>query len=379
MSCGLCVLFWCCVFAVQYPYVIYPIALCGLNRLLGRRQLIPPSAFEPTISVICPIYNESSVIEDKLRNVLDSEYTRKHLEVIVIGDGCTDDSLEIASRIDTSRVQVIALPRAGKAAALNEGIARASGELVVFTDVGIRTAPGALRALVGHFADPNIGCVSGEDRVHGATGEGLYGRLELMIRRQESRFYSIAGASGCLYAVRRSEIRPFLAGMAPDFASVLEVVKAGKRAICEPLACGYMFSAASNKGEFARKRRTFLRGMTALFANASLLSPFRRPAFSFILISHKVLRWMSPIALVGALLSAYLLRDQAIYRGALYVQLTFYALAVLGLLLPIAAARWLPVRVCSFFLLVNAAVAAALSQWMAGVRQEVWQPTRRMA
>jgi hypothetical protein len=377
MSCGLCLLFWCSLFVIAYPYVIYPLLLIVLNGFLERRLPAPDRSFEPSITVICPIHNEAGSIAGKIENLLGLEYPPQLLEILIVGDGCTDESLSIARRAGGSRVKAIDLPRAGKAAALNAGLNLASGDVVVFTDAGIHTGSDTLRALAGHFANPAVGCVSGEDRIRDGSGEGLYGRLELRLRREEARLCSIAGASGCLYAARRLECKPFKAGMAPDFLSVLEVVRAGKRALCEPMAHGYMSATSSPRGEFARKKRTILRGMTALFANAALLSPFKFPAFSFILVSHKVLRWLAPLALVGALIASMQLRDHFPYRLALQAQVVMYVLAFLGLAAPGLSARWFPIRICAFFVLVNAAAAAAFTLWMLGVRQEVWEPTRR--
>ena len=160
--------------------------------------------------------------------------------------------------------------------------------------------------------------------------------------------------------------RPFRPGMAPDFLSVLDTVRAGYRAVCEPAARGFMTATKSQAIEFARKTRTFLRGVTALFGNAALLNPFRNPVFSFILVSHKLLRWLAPLALVGCLISAILLRDLPFYRTALYLQLLLFALAVAGLALPRVAASSSIIRLCAFFLLVNVAAAKALFLWLGG-------------
>lgn len=373
-------LFWICLFAIAYPYAIYPFLLVVGNRVMRRRLPKPDPAFQPTATIICPVHNEAGRIAAKVENLLALDYPRDRLEMLIIGDGCTDESLAIAERAGGGQVTVVALPlRAGKAAALNAGLARARGDIIVFTDAGIRTESGALRALAGHFSNPEIGCVSGEDRVEGGGSEGLYGRLELLLRREEARLHSIAGASGCLYAQRRALCRPFRAGMAPDFLSVLDTVRAGYRAVCEPAARGMMSATASQGVEFARKARTFLRGMTALFGNAALINPLRYPAFSFILISHKLLRWLAPMALIGCLVTAALLRDQLMYRTVLQLQLLLYALALVGLALPRLAASSVIVRLCAFFLLVNLAATKALTLWLLGVRQEVWEPTRRPA
>ena len=220
------VVFWISLFAVVYPYAIYPALLVAWNRLAGRRPLVPDLAHRPSVSVILPVHNEARRIEAKMTNLLELDYPPDRLQLIVVGDGCTDDTLERAARAGGPRVSVRPLPtRAGKAAALNAGLERATGEIVVFTDAGILLDRGALASLVGHFSDPAVGCVSGEDYVEGGGSEGLYGRMELFVRREEARLHSIAGASGCFYGMRRALCRPFRPGMAPDFLSVLDTVR----------------------------------------------------------------------------------------------------------------------------------------------------------
>jgi glycosyltransferase involved in cell wall biosynthesis len=371
-------LFWVSLFALLYPYALYPAALVAWNRLARRRLPEPDPTHRPAVTVILPVHNEAPRIEAKIANMLALDYPRDRLQVVVIGDGCTDDTLERAERAGQGTVTAFALPaRAGKAAALNAGLERATGEIVVFTDAGILLDRGALASLVGHFNDPVVGCVSGEDYVEGGGNEGLYGRMELMIRREEARRHSIAGASGCFYGMRRSLCRPFRAGMAPDFLSVLDTVRSGHRALCEPAARGAMTATKSQRAEFSRKARTFLRGLTALFGNAALLNPLRYPEFAFILWSHKLLRWLGPVSMLACLVAAFVLREQPLYAVMLYGQLAFYAMAAAALAWPDVAGRVVLARLSGFFLLVNLAAGKALMLWLAGVRQELWEPTRR--
>jgi hypothetical protein len=140
-----------------------------------------------------------------------------------------------------------------------------------------------------------------------------------------------------------------------------------------------MTAASSAGAEFNRKTRTFLRGITALLGNAALLNPFRHPAFSFILVSHKLMRWLAPLPLAACIGAAFLLRAEPLYAAAFYGQLALYALAGLGLQSPAIARRSPLIRLAAFFVLVNGATAKALAQWFAGIRQEVWEPTRRPA
>jgi hypothetical protein len=201
--------------------------------------------------------------------------------------------------------------------------------------------------------------------------------LELLLRREEARLHSIAGASGCFYGMRRALCRPFRPGMAPDFLSVLDTVRSGHRALCEPAARGSMTATQSQRAEFSRKSRTFLRGLTALFGNAALLNPVRYPAFAFILWSHKLVRWLGPVSLALCLTSAFMLREQPVYAAMFYAQLVFYALALAALVWPGSVGRFTLARLSAFFLLVNVAAGQALLLWLAGVRQELWEPTRR--
>jgi glycosyltransferase involved in cell wall biosynthesis len=328
--------------------------------------------------VILPVHNEGRRIESKMRNLLELDYPLYRMQLIVIGDGCTDDTLERAARAGGSRVIAHPLPaRAGKAAALNAGLERATGEILVFTDAGILLDRGALASLVGHFQDPVVGCVSGEDYVEGGASEGLYGRMELFVRREEARLHSIAGASGCFYGMRRALCPPFRTGMAPDFLSVLETVRSGHRAVCEPAARGFMAATNSQRAEFSRKARTFLRGLTALFGNADLLNPARYPAFAFVLWSHKLMRWLGPLSLLLCLASAFVLREQPVYAVLFWGQILFYTLALAALAWPRTIGPFAPARISGYFLLVNAAAGLALLQWLSGRRQELWDPTRR--
>ena len=370
--------FWISVLAIAYPYAIYPALLVLINRLAGRKAPAGDAALRPTLTMILPVHNEARRVEAKMRNILELDYPADKLQVLVIGDACTDDSLQVAERIGGARVETFnVLPRGGKASALNAGLARAKGDIIVFTDAAIMLERESLQRLVAHFADPAVGAVSGEDYVEGGGSEGLYGRLELMLRREEALAHSIAGASGCFYAQRRELATPFISGMAPDFLSVLNVVRAGKRALAESTARGSMTATKSQSAEFTRKARTFLRGITALFGNIGLMNPFKHPTFAFILFSHKLMRWIAPLFMVAALASSFLLRADPFYALAFYAQVAAYAVASLGVFAPAAAEKSGLVRLAAFFLLVNLAALQALMRWLGGERLEVWEPTRR--
>ena len=371
-------LFWISIVLIAYPYAIYPTLLVLMNRIARRKPHVGARAHAPSVSVVLPVHNEARRIEAKIRNLLELDYPPAHLQIIVVGDACTDDTLERARSLGGPAVETFNLARReGKAAALNAGLERVRGEIVVFTDAAILLERGALATLVSHFADPTVGCVSGEDYVEGGGSEGLYGRLELLLRREEALAHSIAGASGCFYAQRRALCTPFRAGMAPDFLSVLNVVRSGHRALAEPQARGAMTATRSQSAEFTRKVRTFLRGITALFGNIGLMNPFAYPTFAFILVSHKLMRWLAPLPMMACLIAAWSLRGEPLYAVMFWGQVVLYLAAAAGLIWPAFAERVSLVRLSAFFVLVNLAAMKALLQWIAGVRLEVWEPTRR--
>ena len=265
--------------------------------------------------------------------------------------------------------------RGGKAAGLNAGLAAARHDILVFTDAAIVLERESVTRLVSRFAQPDIGCVSGEDRIADAGGEGLYGRYELLLRRLETSVHSIVGASGSFYAQRRAICQPFTEGMAPDFLSVLRTVEAGYRAISAEDAVGAMTSLSDPRREFDRKVRTLIRGMTTLFAHAHLLNPFRYGLFAFALWSHKIMRWMAPFFLVLTFVSPLGLIDHWFYAAAFAAQALFYLLAAAALRGGLRAG--LAGRIAVYFVNVHAALVAAWVQYGRGVRQEIWTPSQR--
>lgn len=369
--------FWIAFAGVWYAYFGYPIVLLVWRRLRPRPVRSDPSS-RPSVSIVLPVHNEAAHLAERLRDLTTLRYPRDMLEMIVVSDGSDDGSddivLEAAER--DARIRLERVPeRGGKGNALNLGIASAQHEIILFIDAGLRLEPDALIAIVGPFADADVSCVSGEDRISGMSGEGLYGRYELFLRRCESDVSSLVGVSGSFYAQRRAHCPTFRSGLAPDFVAALHAVSLGRRAVAEASAVGWMDAVSSYGKEFSRKTRTVLRGMTALVAYAYLLNPWRAGGFSIVLGSHKVMRWLVPWFLLAMLLANLALVRQPLFAVIGAAQGAFYGLGLLSLT---GVGRSLGVgRVAAYFLNVNAAIAVAWLQFLRGRRQEVWAPTRR--
>jgi len=365
---------------VAFAYVGYPLGLILLARLSPRP--IRCGDISPAVSIIIAVHNGEKALRQKLEDTLALEYSGS-LEVIVASDGSTDDTQAIAEsyagRQAADRpVRIVALDvRAGKEAAQAAAIAEAVGEILIFTDVTAELEAGSVAAIVRPFADPTVGCVSSEDRVDSAGGEGAYVRFEMALRRLENEASTLVGLSGSFFAIRRELGSPWPTDLASDFRSALEAARRGLRAVTEPRAKARFRASDDTAREWNRKVRTVRRGIAVLSAHRDVLHPrYGRAAFS--LWGHKVARFSSPFALVILLASsAAATPSSSLAELLLLVQLGAYLLGGLSIALPSSVGRFGPVRLGGFFLLVNASMLVAWAHHLRGERAVVWQPTRR--
>lgn len=327
---------WCSAILLSYTYVGYPCWL-WLRARWGRVSVRTSEIF-PQVSILLIARNEAERLSRKLQNLTSLQYPPDCVEIIIVSDGSTDGTVSVARGWARPDIKTVELPsHRGKAAAINAGIARASGGIVVFSDVRQRIEANALCALTANFADPTVGCVTGElmlehvaDMQQG-SGIGLYWRIEKLVRRLESETGSVVGATGALYAVRRRLV-PAIPDttLLDDLYIPMHVVREGARVIFEPRACAYDEPSSNPTREFRRKLRTLAGNYQLLVLAPWLLSPQNPVLFEF--VSHKLLRLMAPFALLAALV-ATALADGRTYHILFLIQIGFYALAgVAGLL-----------------------------------------------
>ena len=309
----------------MYVLFGYPLVLALFARFRARPTQI--SFQEPTVSVLLPVYNGERWLEDKLQNLLALDYPREKLQILVVSDGSTDRTEEIAARYP---VRLLSLPRAGKATALNRALPEASGEILFFTDVRQKLNVEALRRLVDRFADPAVGVATGELIIlDGTTQEeakvGLYWKYEKWIRRRLSCLDSVLGATGCIYAMRRSLAHPMPAGtLLDDVHLPLQAFFAGYRIVMEDRARAYDVPTGLER-EFWRKVRTQA-GVYQLIAQfPALLWPGTRMWLHF--VSYKFGRLLLPFFLLGMAIGSFFLPDPARWV-VLSAQGVFYLLAL---------------------------------------------------
>ncbi len=370
-------LFWSAACLLGYTYVGYVTWLWLRARLNPRPVLHAPE--EPQISIVMVVRNEEVVLERKMRNLLELDYPTDRLEIVVVSDGSTDRTEAILREYaHDERVQVILsqLSR-GKACGLNDALALAHGDVIVFTDARQEIELGAVRLLMESFADPEVGGVSGElmlgdpETGEGAEGMGLYWRIEKQIRELEGASGSVVGATGALYAVRRELLSVLPAGTILDDVYIpLHIAKGGKRVVFESRARAWDSPDLGAEREFSRKVRTLGGNYQLLQLAPWVLSGENPIRFEF--VSHKLLRLISPFALALALLTSALLPGP-IYRVALIMQLAFYALSLAAILQFVRGPLGRMANAASTFVILNTAAVVAFANFMVGRRPE-WGP-----
>lgn len=371
--------FWLSLAVVLYTYAGYPVIMWALSRIHPRRWT--RVSIEPSVSIIMAVHNGEALLAKKIDHLLHLDYPNVR-EILVISDGSTDNTAQIMLRVREPRLKPIILQeRSGKAVALNAGIAAASGSLLLFVDIRPTMTPGTIAQLVSNFADPSVGCVTGElllmqDGQDGTTAavSGLYWRYEQWIRMCESRWRSPVGVYGGFYAIRRELATAFPAGtILDDMFQPLAIIRQGLRVVIDEHARVYDIWPKTVHGEFNRKVRT-LAGNFQLFCLAPWA--FAQGRIVFQLISHKVLRLIVPYMLALLLLSSVALSRVSVgFAIIAAVQFVLWVMAAVSMRHEV---HWLQsgTRPAAALLMLNAAAVVGLHRFLftKGPLWEIWEP-----
>ncbi len=376
--------FWLSFSLLMLPYVVYPGLVWLLARMRPRRTAA--ALITPSVSVIIAVHNEAESIVQKLRNTAALDYPPGRMEIILADDCSTDGTIDQARTAGIPGLKVVRSPVwEGKTHVQNLAVPAATGEILVFTDATAMLEPDAVKKMVAHFADPKVGCVTGNIRFNTTENttiqRGLRTRrdYEVALRINQSLVWSTFGATGALYALRRSEYVELSNDAVSDFNEPLELLARGYRTIYEPKAWCYMDRPVESSREFGRRRRVVGRGLHGIFYGRRLLNPFRYPWPSFTLVGHRLARLAGPIWLTLLLVSSVFLAGRPFYGSLLAFQVMAYLLAGIGALSARSGRRIPFVHVPYFFALIN---LAALSGWWAVIRGErflVWDDKRTRA
>jgi cellulose synthase/poly-beta-1,6-N-acetylglucosamine synthase-like glycosyltransferase len=379
------VVFWLSAAALFYAYAGYPLVLLLVSSLRPRAVRRAPQM--PLVSVIITAYNEERDIRAKLENTLALDYPAEKLEVIVASDCSTDRTDEIVREFAGRGVRLLRQSeRLGKTAAQNSAVAEARGEIILFSDATTLYQPDVLQVMLPSFADETVGCVAGRlvyvDSAGSGVGRGArsYWGYETFLKRHESRAGSLIGASGCLYAVRRSAYVPLYHEACSDFVICTVMVEQGLRAVYEPRAVCMEETNHQTAKELRMRVRVITQTYTDLWQHRAMMNPLRSGFYAVQLLSHKVLRYLVPVFLFTLLVSSVLLAPRSIFfTTILGVQLFFYAMAALSWLLEHVGISNRVLALPLYFVLANLASLVAFYKFLRGERYSRWEPIRESA
>lgn len=367
---------------IFYVYVGYPVFAWVLARLVHRH--IDKAAYEPTVTIIISAYNEEDHIGQTIANKLQLDYPANKLEIIVISDESTDTTDDVIQSFNGGNVKyVLQKPRAGKTSAINTAVPMANGEIILFSDANSIYAPDALRHIVANFNDPQVGYVTGKmvyahpDGTPCGDGCSAYMKYENLLRSLETKIDSVVGVDGGIDAMRKSIYSKLNPDQLPDFVQPLKVKEQGYRVVYEPEAILQESSLAASADEYRMRVRVALRALWALKDMRQLLWGKSGFLFAWQLWSHKMLRYLCFIFLLGAyIINMILWSESFLYKTSLVAQTACYLGAFISILLESKNYQVKILYFLHYFVLLNVASGHAFVKFILGKKQIVWVPRK---
>lgn len=389
------IIFWFILFVIVYTYIGYGILLFIIIKLrrffkLGKKVKIDPN-YEPDVTLFIAAYNEKDYVEAKMKNTLGLEYPKEKLNIIWVTDGSDDGTPNLLLGYPNTTVHHLE-ERNGKIGAMNRGMDFVKTPIVIFSDANTNLGKESIRRIVNLFSNPTVGCVSGEKRivnkesdVASGAGEGIYWKYESALKKWDAELYSVVGAAGELFAIRTELYRHVEKDtLLDDFIISLRVAQEGYTIQYDPEAYAIETASANVKEEFKRKVRISAGGIQSIVRLRSLLNIFKYGTLSFQYISHRVLRWsLTPLCLI---LLIPVLTILAVNEGILsfgfysivfWLQLLFYASALLGWFLENRETRVKILFVPYYFFIMNLSVVLGFFRYIKKSQSVNWERAKR--
>jgi cellulose synthase/poly-beta-1,6-N-acetylglucosamine synthase-like glycosyltransferase len=366
---------WGSLALIAWTHAGYPLAAAAAASR-SRYRPRTDDAHLPSVALVIAAHDEERVIGERLDNALALDYPR--LEIVVSLDGSTDGTRAIVEGYAARGVTLIDNPRAGKVPAQNAAVRATSSDVVAFSDANSMWEPEALRRLVRHFADPEVGYVCGRLRLiepeTGRNVEGAYWRYELWLRALESRLGSITAGNGAIYAVRRDAYLELAAGQSHDIGLPFRLRRAGLRSLYEPEAVASELAAPTTSAEWERKVRMLSRSWADVLQGGMLDPRDQPPPYFAELISHRLLRYATgPLHVVVLLAALALATTTRSARAVVAGHAVWLGLAVGARRSPgrsrLADFAW-------YYLVVTAASLAGLVRMASQGPQATWEGAR---
>jgi cellulose synthase/poly-beta-1,6-N-acetylglucosamine synthase-like glycosyltransferase len=386
------VLFVLGIVVTFYSYIGYGILVWLILKIrnTGKRPAgnEDDRPFTPPVTLIIAAYNEEDFILQKIENSLSLDYPKDALKIIFITDGSTDATPAIVRQFP----QIQALhsdARQGKVAAMHRAMDYVQTPYVIFSDANTLLNTESIRNIVRHYQNPAVGGVAGEKKVlHSGSndaagaGEGLYWKYESFLKKLDWNFYTVVGAAGELFSIRRELYEyPGKNILLDDFIISLRVCQKGYRVAYEADAYAMETASSSIKEERKRKIRISAGGFQSMYLLKDLLNIFKYPTLSFQYISHRVLRWtLCPLFLPPILICNILLvvaGTSPVYSLILAGQVLFYGMAAAGWLLSMKNIKVPFLYAPYYFVFINVSLYLGFVRFLKGRQTVLWEKAAR--
>jgi cellulose synthase/poly-beta-1,6-N-acetylglucosamine synthase-like glycosyltransferase len=358
--------------AVAWPFAVYPLIL----RALPTRPEAPQPRRPVSASLLFCAYDEAATMPEKLANLAMLKARHPALEILAFDDGSSDDTAALIAGQGDLVTLVRGPGRSGKAHGMKRLAARATGEVLIFTDANVLLDPDAIDNLLARYADPDIGGVLGS--LH-YLGEGesatarvgsLYWRVEEWLKDEESRTGNVLGADGSIFSIRSGLYPDFPDDVLDDLTVSMAVVFAGKRLVKAKDVIARERLVTARAEEYRRKVRIAARAWhTHRHLAPKLHDMAALDRFKY--ASRKIVRWFGgPFILTGA-----------VSAGALAMRISpeLYMAGGLGVIVVI----WLGVRrrggpfaAIVDILIAYAATLQGVLKAMTGGAVTTWNPAK---
>lgn len=339
--------------------------------------------YSPSVSIVVAAYNEEKVIEEKLKNILSMDYPRDKMSAIIASDGSNDSTNEIVKRYESKNIKLKAFLRMGKVNVLNKTVTMAAGDIIIFSDANTMFNSNAVKKLVKHFVNPEVGCVCGRlklinpKNVQSGDGEGFYWSYETWIKEKESRIGCVVGANGAIYAIRKALFEKMPSNVInDDFHISMKIMERGYKVIFERDAVGIEEVAPDFKSEFLRHVRDGAGHYRGIVHLVGLLNPMKGIRF-FVYVSHRFIRWMVPFFLPLIFFLNIPLIIDPFYKTLFFLQLFIYSCAVLSFFLQKNDVELKIFNILYYFLSINLALIIGFWRNLVGTQGVTWDRTER--
>ena len=337
------VVFWICVFVIFWANIGYPISIILLDKILKKKKLPKKLNYEPSVTIMIVAHNEEKVIKEKLENVLNLDYPKEKLEILISSDNSTDATNYIVKEfIDNHKERKIVLyevkERKGKTNAQNEAAKLVKNEILIMTDANSMLKQNAVKELVSSFYDDTIAYVTGrlcyvnsKDN-DTSKAENTYWDLDTKIRDIESRIQTITAGNGALYACKTKEYYDFEPIQCHDSSMPLYYALKQKRAIANHEAIAYEKAGENIQDEFKRKVRMNRIILSSILPDIKILNIFKYKWFTFFYLGHRTCRYLLWLMhIVAYITSAILLKQNYLYLLAFILQTLVYLVAIINM------------------------------------------------